>query len=79
MRYMGSRVDRNFGISSAGVRQRLGSYTLFDLSVSWTLPDPRWRIFGTAENLFDRQYSEIIGFPSPGFNMMAGAEYSHAF
>ncbi len=79
MRYMGSRVDRNFNTSPGGTRQRLGSYTLFDLSASWTLPDPRWRLFATVENLLDRQYSEIIGFPSPGFNMMAGAEYSHAF
>lgn len=79
MRYMGSRVDRNFGASSSGFRQRLGSYTLFDAASSWTLPDPRWRLFATAENLLDLQYSEIIGFPSPGFNMMAGVEYSHAF
>ncbi len=79
MRYMGSRVDRNFWQSPSGTRQHLSSYTLFDASTSWTLPDARWRLFATAENLLDLQYQEIIGFPSPGFNMMGGVEYAYVF
>jgi len=79
MRYMGSRVDRNFWQSPSGTRQYLPGYTLFDAAASWTLPDPRWRVFFQAENLLDLQYEEIIGFPSPGFNMMTGVEYSYAF
>lgn len=78
MRYVGSVVDLDFNASSSGRRRRLGSYTLFDFSGAWEFL-PRWRVFGTAENLLDHQYEEAFGFPSPGFNMLGGVEYRHEF
>jgi outer membrane cobalamin receptor len=33
---------------------------------------PRLELFGRIENLFDREYEEVFGFPALGRGVMAG-------
>ena len=36
----------------------------------------RWRVFVLVDNLFDRQYSVVPGYPMPGINAMGGLSLS---
>lgn len=55
-----------------------GSYQLFNLTVSYKLADglvpylSREEAFVRIQNLFDRNYSQAFGFPSPPINFEAG-------
>jgi len=67
-----------FGGVSAGKRwantqhtSQLGAYTLGTLKL--TVPvNRRWRVFTMVDNLFDRRYEIVPGYPMPGVNAAGG-------
>ena len=52
-------------------RVMLNSYTLIDLSISRQL-SKQIRVFARAENLFDQNYTDVLGFSAPGRGLYAG-------
>ncbi|HEX9094161.1 MAG TPA: hypothetical protein VF902_09275, partial [Coriobacteriia bacterium] len=46
-------------------------YGVWNTGASWTLTR-RLALFGRVENVFDRSYEEIFGFPALGRGAMAG-------
>jgi iron complex outermembrane receptor protein len=56
---------------------KLGSYALGELKL--TVPaGEHWRVFAMVDNLFNRKYSVLPGYPMPGINMAAGLSISFA-
>ncbi|MBY0280135.1 TonB-dependent receptor [Candidatus Binatia bacterium] len=51
-------------------------YTRVDLATAYVLPwklyDTSFSLFGQVSNLFDRDYQEVLGFPSMPINALAG-------
>jgi vitamin B12 transporter len=67
---VGARQDRDF-TSDPATRVTLSGYTLLDMEASWTLrrgkgrqPDVSLSLRG--DNLLDRPYQEVLGYPAPG-------------
>lgn len=46
-------------------RQRVEHYATVDASLTWQVTK-HLELYGRVENLFDRRYSEVFGFPAPG-------------
>jgi vitamin B12 transporter len=46
-------------------------YNVWNAGASWRV-SRRIEVFGRIENLFDRQYEEVFGFPALGRGAMAG-------
>ena len=46
-------------------------YNVWNAGASWRVAR-RLEIFGRVENLFDRRYEEVFGFPAPGRGAFAG-------
>jgi outer membrane cobalamin receptor len=46
-------------------------YNVWNAGASWRV-SRRFEVFGRVENLFDRQYEEVFGFPALGRGAMAG-------
>ncbi|HVM94791.1 MAG TPA: TonB-dependent receptor [Candidatus Acidoferrales bacterium] len=57
--------------------ENLGSYARTDLNLSYGLPGnwSNWAVTASVRNLFNRDYSESIGFPAPGANFLIGFRY----
>jgi outer membrane receptor protein involved in Fe transport len=53
----------------------LSAYQLGELKFTVPLSE-RWRLFVMAENLFNREYSVVPGYPMPGINGMGGLTLS---
>ena len=72
--HTGSRYDNDFSTFPA-TRTKLGSYTLVDLRGSYQATD--WlEVFARVENLFDKDYEEVLGFSSPGIGGYGGVRIS---
>lgn len=54
---------------------RLAGYHLGELKLTAPL-GARWRVFTLVDNLFDRAYSVVPGYPMPGVNAMGGLSLS---
>jgi vitamin B12 transporter len=71
--FVGDRDD----ITPIGTIASHDAYHVFDLTAIYDLHE-RWRMIGDeqgfvrVQNLFDRNYSETFGFPSPPINFVAG-------
>ncbi len=71
--FVGARDD----ITPIGTIASHDAYHVFDLTAIYDLRQP-WRMvadeqgFVRVQNLFDRNYSEAFGFPSPPINFVAG-------
>lgn len=75
------RVTVYFGGMAAGERwadpqhsRKLAGYVLGELKL--TVPVGRWRLFALVDNLFDRDYSVVSGYPMPGINATGGLSMS---
>jgi vitamin B12 transporter len=72
--FVGPRADSDF--AGLGLTRNPG-YARLDLAASYRLPFTRKglkavEVFGRIQNLFDRRYEEVLGFPSPAFSILAG-------
>ncbi|MFP4165680.1 MAG: TonB-dependent receptor plug domain-containing protein, partial [Opitutales bacterium] len=68
-RYIGSRFDQ-----SGGVDER-GGYAVWDASASYAIND-RFRVYGSVENIFDRDYEEIDLYATQDLSAFVGLRYS---
>ncbi|MBI3783848.1 MAG: TonB-dependent receptor [Deltaproteobacteria bacterium] len=57
--------------------ENLGSYARTDITVSYGLLGrwSNWTVTASVRNLFNRDYSESIGFPAPPANFLIGFRY----
>ena len=60
--------------SDAENTQRMGGYTLANLSASYRI-DRDLSLFGRINNLFDKKYELVNDYGVPGFNVLAGIRY----
>lgn len=58
-------VDGDYVSSRADFGADLDAFALMHLRAAWTL-SPSWRIEGRIENLFDRDYTLVHGYETPG-------------
>ena len=70
-RYVGERDDLDFSDPEqwSGVRASLDAYTLLDAGIIYAVArgsGPDLDLSAGIRNLFDREYQEIRGFPTPG-------------
>jgi len=65
----GSTVGRTWANASRTVQ--LGGYTAATLKCTVPL-GTHWSIFAMVDNLFNRQYQELAGYPMPGANASGG-------
>ena len=75
-------VEPNFGLGacsffSAPCLLNNGGYIRMDGGLSYRLPKGV-EIFGRMDNLLDKKYEEVLGYPSIPFNFLAGVRYSFA-
>lgn len=63
-RYVGDRADNDFSAFPAE-RATLASYTVLDLTARYALSEAV-EIFARVNNLFDKEYQEVLGFGTPG-------------
>ncbi|NWG14136.1 MAG: TonB-dependent receptor [Acidobacteria bacterium] len=67
----GSTVGRTWANSARTLR--VGGYTA--MTLKWMIPAGRhWSFFALVDNLFNRDYEELAGYPMPGTNVAAGAK-----
>jgi vitamin B12 transporter len=69
--FVGRRADSDFfgyNIDHAP------SYVLVDLG-GWYAIRPRITAYVNVENVLDRQYNEVVGYPAPGTNFRAGLRF----
>lgn len=79
VRFKGQRDDIQFFQDFSSQRVRLPSYLIVDLSLRFPLiPLSNDRgdvaLLLQGRNLFDREYTEVAGFQSPGRSLLAGLE-----
>jgi vitamin B12 transporter len=67
--YTGQRTDTDFNSFDDVV---LDPYSLFGLGISHEVLDNRLRLFFNIENLFNTDFTEVIGFTTRGRNMRFG-------
>ncbi len=65
------------GLDGSFIGRRIGGYEKVDLTATYTLLKNyhsvnKLEIFGKTDNLFDRDYFEVIGFPAQGITFRAG-------
>lgn len=70
------KVHCNVGVHYLDDRLDIGgedadSYTRVDLAVTYTVNDCL-RLHGRAENLFDEEYEEVLGYDAPGISAFGG-------
>lgn len=68
--YTGKRVDTDFNTFSNEV---LSAFSLVDLHLSHDLIDNKFQLFLRLDNLFNTEYTEVIGFNTRGRNLRLGA------
>ncbi|MEK7866510.1 MAG: TonB-dependent receptor [Planctomycetota bacterium] len=77
--YFGDRKDVSF-VFGRPPREVANGFLRVDLAASYRLPWVKGlRVMGRAENLLDKDYDEVLGFPAPGFNFLGGLEYEVRF
>ena len=68
--HVGARRDTDFDLFPART-VRLGAYTLASLNIAWRLL-PQLELFARAENAFDADYQDVVGYNTPGRTVHAG-------
>ena len=76
VRHVGTRDDRDFSTFPAAPIT-LASYTKIDASTTWAVSTggdkvPELTLTCRVDNLFDREYQEVFGFPARGRTVMIG-------
>lgn len=72
----GRRNDNDFAAPPFGSGRGAGvyrGYTRFDLTVAYDLR-PGLQIYTRAQNLLNRRYEEVAGFPAPRLNFVVGLQ-----
>ncbi len=64
---------RRFDISPDFATKNYGGYTRFDLTVGFNVR-PQTQLYVRAQNVFNRKYEEVAGFPSPRFGFVVGLQ-----
>ena len=73
--YLGSREDDFFPPPDyASTRVQLGAVTVINATFSYRW-DPSWQLSLRAENLFDEEYEEVLGYRRQGRTAYVGARY----
>lgn len=67
----GERWSRSANIDD----YRIAPWSISDLALSYGFEKPDIRISLNCNNIFDRPYQIVQGYPMPGRNIMAGLEY----
>ena len=82
MRYDAGRWDAGVQLVASGARwvdtantQRTGGFTLINVDGKYAI-DKDWALFARANNLFDRKYTLVQGFNTPGANLFVGVRYA---
>lgn len=73
-KFTGERTDADFSTFPA-VNRVLTAYHLVDAYAEYALLKKRVKIFADLKNLTNRNYTEIIGYKTMGFNMNAGISF----
>lgn len=68
--YVGARRDTDFDLFPARP-VRLGAYSLASINLRWQLL-PELELFARAENAFDADYQDVVGYNTPGRTVHAG-------
>lgn len=68
--YVGRRLDRDFDLFPSPV-VRLDPYVLGSLRAAYRIM-PRLELFARAENVFDEDYQDVVGYATPGASVHAG-------
>ncbi len=71
-RAVSETLDRQLTVPE---RERVAGYGVVGLAGSWRFSD-RWEVRGRIDNLSDRQYESLIGFPGPGRSARVGLRYT---
>ncbi len=71
-RAVSETLDRQLPVPE---RERVAGYGVVGLAGSWRFAD-RWEVRGRIDNLSDRQYESLIGFPDPGLSARVGLRYT---
>jgi len=66
-------VDNREESRGTNKRERTKGYTKIDGSLTFQATK-HFEVYGRIENLFDRQYQEVLGFPSPGTLFFIGGK-----
>ena len=76
VRYVGTRVDRDFAVFPAK-RTPLPPYTVVDIAGEAVLHrgEPHLSATFRVENLLDRRYAEILNFPARGRTVLVGGRF----
>lgn len=72
----GHRFDNDFAAPPFGKGRGAGiygGYTRFDLTVAYDVR-PGMQIYTRVQNLFNRRYEEVAGFPAPHLNFVVGVQ-----
>jgi len=76
-RYVGSRRDNDFAdydpVTFGPTVVKLDSYTLVNIAASYRF-NRHLRVFGRVDNLFDKDYVEVVGFSTPGTAAYVGIQ-----
>ena len=68
--YVGARTDTDFDLFPAAT-VRLGDHVLASLNIAWRLL-PQIELFARAENAFDADYQDVVGYNTAGRTVHAG-------
>lgn len=66
-------VDHREESRATNKRERTKGYTTLDGSLTFQATK-QFQVYGRIENLFDRHYSEVLGFPAPGTLFFIGGK-----
>jgi vitamin B12 transporter len=70
----GGRFDNDFS-GAAPTRVRLGGYGLVDVAMAYEMTDAI-ELTARIENLFDKEYEEVLGYGTPGLAAYGGVKVS---
>jgi len=70
----GEIVSSSERYSDAENKQRMGGYTLTNLSASYRI-DRDWSLFSRVNNLFDKKYELVSDYATAGVNFLVGLRY----
>lgn len=68
--YQGGQKDTDF---STYTPVQLGGYSLIDLALSYQLTH-HWQVYLRANNLFDKNYTEVVNYNSPSRKLALGSK-----
>ncbi len=71
--FVGRRPDSDFFTAPTPITHAAG-YARVDLG-GWYAVHPRVTLYANVENLLDRNYNEVVGYPSLGANVRAGMRF----